>query len=574
MMRRIALILVALTGIAGCASTPVTPIAQDADKVPIPTDSLGKKAQSRVLSHYLSSVIHRNLGQNDAAIRELRNTADLVPGDPALQLQLLATYYRDEDFQNAATMAERALKNNPSNVMLNIWLGRIYHRMDRPEDAIGALEAAIAVDPESAIAYEALAEIDEQVNDLVGATEIYETLIEIRPDSGRLFYSLGVNQLELGEIPAAQDSFKKVLSLTNNVGPAHFRLGQTYMTQENFETARTHFDLFLQSNPSHLPSRENILGVHVRLGNYEAAQKLVQEIIESSDVNTEHHLYKSYILLKNPPKANPNEIITPNGAPILGALFKALVHRQASKPYSSLIQSLDNIESDLEYECTNFLNDVLFRFDPMIGGEFLTPMFEELINEFPKSKTLHVVLARTLLSMNLDQEASSVLLNTVEKFGDDKWLYYYLATASENLKTPKETERHLRKCLEIDPSDPNILNFLGYLLAEENHKLDEAEKLLERALLMEPDNGFFMDSLGWIYFRQGKGEKAVEFIKRAIRLMPSDDAVLREHLGDAYALTGNMDRAIEQWERAIRLDPDLKSVQKKIKKSGSKQKRT
>lgn len=571
---RFALALITLACVAGCASTPPSPTAKETANVPKSPASTDKKAQSKAISHYISSIVHRNLGQHDSAIRELRETSDLAPDNPVLQLQLLAMYYRDEDFQNAATMAERSLRNNPSNVMLNIWLGRIYYQMDQHEDAIDAFEAAIAIDPDSAIAYEALAEVEEQTNDLVGATEVYETLTEIRPDSGRLLYRLGLNLLELNELSDAQTAFKKALTLSSDVTPAHFMLGLSYMTQKDYERAITHFNDFLKSNSSHLSTRENILGAHVLLDNYDSARELIQEIVESSDVNTDHHLYKSYILLKQPESANPNEIIIPNGAPILGTLFRAMVGKQAGEPYGKFIQSLDTIESDLEYECTNFLNGVLSRFDPETAGKFLIPAFQELAGEFPKSKTLHIVLARTLLSMGKDDEARTVLLNTIEKFGDDKWLYYYLATASENLKTPEETERHLRTCLKIDPNDPNVLNFLGYLLAEQNHDLDEAANLLQRALLIEPDSGFFLDSLGWVYFRQGDGEKAIEFIKRAIRLMPADDAVLREHLGDAYALTGNIERALEQWKRAMRLDPELESVREKIKNNESKRKRT
>jgi len=568
-MRNLFLIM-ALSAIVGCASTTSKPVATETITPPNPPSPLEKQIQSKALSHYLSSIVHRNLGENESALRELRTTADLVPKEPILQLQLLATYYRDEDFENAATMAERALKNNPENVMLNIWLGRIYYQMERHEDAIGAFENAISIDPESTIAYEALAEIEEQTNDLVGATQVYETLTVIRPDSGRLFYRLGVNLLELNELEAAQTAFRKALKTSDEIDAAHFMLGLSYMTQKDFSNAITHFDLFLESNPTHLPTLENILGAQARMGNYDKANQLIKRIVESADVNTVHHLYKSYIQLRYDSPADPNRVITSNGAPILGMLFQAMVLQKAGEPSERLIKNLDSIESDLEYECTNFLNDLLSRFDPVLAGEYLVPAFENLIEENPTSKSLHVILGRTLLSMNKDAEATEVLKKTIKQFGDDKWLYYYLATASENLKMPKETEKHLRKCLEIDANDPNVLNFLGYLLSEENRNLDEAENLLNRALLIDPDNGFFLDSLGWIYYRQGKGEKAVEFIKRAIKRMTSDDAILRDHLGDAYALAGNLKRAVEQWERALRLDPALQEVEKKIKKAKSK----
>ena len=110
----------------------------------------------------------------------------------------------------------------------------------------------------------------------------------------------------------------------------------------------------------------------------------------------------------------------------------------------------------------------------------------------------------------------------------------------------------------------DVINFLGYYIADKNMKLDEAEDLVERALELDPENGYYLDSLGWVYYRQGNGEDAVDYIERALLNMPSDDAILRDHLGDAYLMVGDSDRAVQQWRRARRLDPELEGVVEKI----------
>jgi Flp pilus assembly protein TadD len=147
---------------------------------------------------------------------------------------------------------------------------------------------------------------------------------------------------------------------------------------------------------------------------------------------------------------------------------------------------------------------------------------------------------------------------------DPKAIHYYLAIAFDELNDFLEAEKHLLAYIAISPEDADVLNFLGYMYAEENVKIDEAEQLLKRALAMDPTNPYYLDSMGWVYYRQGKGQQAVENIQNAIYGMDNDDAVLRDHLGDAYMLIGDTMRARKEWERALRLDPEIEGVREKL----------
>jgi tetratricopeptide (TPR) repeat protein len=160
--------------------------------------------------------------------------------------------------------------------------------------------------------------------------------------------------------------------------------------------------------------------------------------------------------------------------------------------------------------------------------------------------------------------AAEKLRGILDRFGADKWVHYYLAIVCEEMKDLENTEKHLEACLALDPGDPDVLNFLGYFLADHNKNLDRAEELIKRALEMSPENGFYLDSLGWVYYRQGKADLAVEYIRRSILRLERDDAIVRDHLGDAYLLQGEVDKALEEWERAHRLDPEVEGVAEKL----------
>ncbi len=94
------------------------------------------------------------------------------------------------------------------------------------------------------------------------------------------------------------------------------------------------------------------------------------------------------------------------------------------------------------------------------------------------------------------------------------------------------------------------LNYLGYMLADQNTKLDEAFAYIKRAIDIDPTNGAYLDSIGWAYFRLGKYELAEENLVKASQKINTDPTV-HDHLGDLYQKTGRLKLAATHWERAL-----------------------
>ena len=522
----------------------------------VPPETIG----ADTISHFLTSVILERTGKYPEAVEELRKAADLNPESASLQRELLRVYFQMQDFDNALIMARRAVKNDPDNVVLHIWYGRIAFQLNRVDEAVVAFSRAAELDPESTVGYEALAEIQEETNDLVGAIEMYEKLVTISPNSARLHYHLGRSLHEIGEYDAAVTTLERSLELDPDLTPSHFILGITYQETGDLEAALEQFRAYEEKTPDSAAAPVNIAGVLGRLHRYDEAERVLTGLIESEQEEPSHHIERLYVYMRQGELDDPSVAIAPTSAPILGTLFTALIRKQAGEPYAGLLESLDLLDGDLDDECNQYLNDVLFLFDEEEAGSFIAAQLRTLMDEGATSRVIETVLGRTFVTMKHDAEAVSVLSHVLDTYGADKWIHYYLATAYENLGQSPDAIRHLRATLALDPEDADIMNFLGYVFAEQNMELDEAEALLNRALAKDPENGFYLDSLGWVYYRRGDGDKAVEYIERAIRAMSSDDAILRDHLGDAYLLAGQVEKAVPEWRRARRLDPELEGV--------------
>jgi Flp pilus assembly protein TadD len=113
----------------------------------------------------------------------------------------------------------------------------------------------------------------------------------------------------------------------------------------------------------------------------------------------------------------------------------------------------------------------------------------------------------------------------------------------------------VRELMRRDPESVSAMNFIGYALAKEGQRLDEARKLLERAIAIKPMSGEVSDSLGWLYVKLGRLDDAEHLLVRADRLTPEDPEIL-EHLGDLYVRRSDRARAVDAYRRALAHKPD------------------
>jgi len=120
----------------------------------------------------------------------------------------------------------------------------------------------------------------------------------------------------------------------------------------------------------------------------------------------------------------------------------------------------------------------------------------------------------------------------------------------ERAKRFEEAEKKFRELLQADPDNSSALNYLGYMLADMDVRLDEAHDMIQRALDMEPENGAYLDSLGWLYYRQDKLELAERYLQRSLKQFGGDPTVL-SHLGDVYHKQGKLEKAVDYWKRSL-----------------------
>lgn len=157
-------------------------------------------------------------------------------------------------------------------------------------------------------------------------------------------------------------------------------------------------------------------------------------------------------------------------------------------------------------------------------------------------------------------------IDSLPEVTERNWILFYArGIAHERQGNWAPAEADFRRALELNPDNPNVLNYLGYGLVEQRIKLDEALDMIERAVAARPDDGYITDSLAWVLYRLGRYEEAVEPMERAVMLTPLDP-IINDHLGDVLWAVGRKREAEFQWRRALSLEPeeDVDRIRRKL----------
>jgi Flp pilus assembly protein TadD len=134
-------------------------------------------------------------------------------------------------------------------------------------------------------------------------------------------------------------------------------------------------------------------------------------------------------------------------------------------------------------------------------------------------------------------------------------LYYGRGIAFERGGHWEKAQPDFLEALQLDPGQPDVLNYLGYTWVDKGQNLAQALGMIQQAVKATPTDGFIVDSLGWAFYKLDRIPDAVSTLEQAVQLKPNDPQI-NDHLGDAYWKAGRKLEAHFQWNVAASLDPD------------------
>jgi len=178
----------------------------------------------------------------------------------------------------------------------------------------------------------------------------------------------------------------------------------------------------------------------------------------------------------------------------------------------------------------------------------------EALEPVSESDYVGVALARhRLLLRDYKFEEAFAYINEVMLYLPNNFDFLYSrALVAAELKKVDVAEADFRALLVLDPDNADVLNALGYTLADQTERYEDARKMIAQALIIRPDAEHILDSMGWVLFRLKDYEQAIEFLEKAY--YPSKQVEIGAHLGEVYWVVGDQVKAREIWQEAFEKD--------------------
>lgn len=499
-----------------------------------------------------------------SAIEQYQKITQAEPDDAESWLTLGKLYRVTRDSVEAEKAFKKALEADPKSDDALTQLALLYSDLGDTRRAIESLKAATDRAPnERSLA--ALAGAYEQMRDYKSAAEVLKRALELAPDNSRLKRGLAQNLMNGDNLDAALKLYQELAAEEPKDPQLRLRIAEIYRQKRDFANARKALERARSLDPQSLEVRYDEVNLLEAEGKADEAITTLRGILDetarrsysaSETANRAMLLERLGVLYRNlnqPAKAV--EIFRQIGA--LDADNGARVAVQIIDTYR-LAKDYPKAQQEAAAAMKKYPNERMVK---MVNASLLADMgkvdeaagvIRSLLSG-ERDRETHLALAQIWEKGKRYNEMGAAL-DAAEKLSatsDDKETVFFMRGAMlEKQKKFDQSETEFRKVLEINPSNASALNYLGYMLADRNVRLEEALKLIQRALELEPGNGAYLDSLGWVYFRQGKLNEAESLFVQSLEKIGKDPTV-HDHLGDTYFKLGKTKDAITQWQLAL-----------------------
>ena len=510
--------------------------------------------------------------------------------------------------RNDDSMARKALEQykaitaaDPKDVESWVMMGRLSLVLGSSVDAETAFKKAIEVEPENEDALTGLASVYSDRNDTKDASAILEKLAQTNP-SPRAWVSLGQTYEQMKEYSMAADAFKHAIALDPSRVEVKTEMATDLAEAERYDEALKAYQELAEANPQDPEPLARMSQIYSQQRKLDDARQLMDKARAIDPDNIEIRYYDAHLLVNEGklPEAvkELKDILDSTAKPSYDAGQKTsrarmldelgVMYRQNDQPDQAVatfrdmasvdpdskvqaeIQIIETYRIGKDYTKANQELDTALKNSPddkrLIGVKAgvladqgkTDPAIAELkkLLKGQKDADRDVYLQMAdIYQQARDYTHMSDVLASADKLAADKddknKILFRRAAMHEREKKFDVAEQEFRKVLDADPKYAEAWNYLGYMLADQNLRLNEAQEDILKALSLDPENYAFLDSLGWVYYRENKLSDAENELSHSIRLWPKDPTI-HDHLGDVLFKQGKIKDAIAQWQSSLK----------------------
>ena len=516
---------------------------------------------------------------------------------------------------------EQIVKLDPKSVEDHLLLGRLYRLNNELLKSEGEFKTAVNMQPDSEEAVTTLAYLYNEEGDSARALQVLSAI----PESARtakLYSALGFTYEQEKDYKKAIDAYRRSTELDHDNLDSVRGLAQNLMNDGQTDAALEQYKVIADADPSDAQTYMRIAEIDRRDGKFdqalEALKKATAVVPDSLEVqyniaviDEAQGKYEDAIQILNQllqKTEHDGEYSVPdknNRAVFLERL--GTVYREANKHQ----QAVDTFRKMLDLGDENAIRgyqQIVETYRDNKQWQMATEAAAEAAKKYPNDRGLQMVSASQQADMGKSEVAIEHVKTLLKGNADDREVYIALAQMYSRVKDWPKAEENISKAIDLsskpedkdyaifvqgsvyerqkkydlaeeafrkvladDPNNAMTLNYLGYMLADRDTRVEEALGYIRRAVALDPQNGAYLDSLGWAYYKLGKYDLAEENLRRASERISTDPTV-HQHLGELYQRTGrlklaasNYERSLEEWNKTIPAEVDQDQVAKVTK---------
>ena len=525
------------------------------------------------------------------AIEQYEQIIRLQPDSMDDHLLLGRLYRLNNDLQKAEGEFKTAVKLQPESEEAVTTLAYLYNELGDTARATQVL-SSVPKNGRSAKLYSALGYTYEQQKQYKNAVEAYRHAIELDRDNLDAIRGLAENLLNDGQTDAALEQYKVIADANPEDAQTYIRIAEIYRKQGKFDLALEHLKKAESMVQDSVEVPYNIASIYQAQGRYDEAVPIMRDLLkktEKADGNYSGSTKSNRaVFLERMGTIYRDQGNIPSAIETFRQMIALGGDDNIERGYQQIIDTWRDAKewqkaTDAAKEAVAKLPNSR-ELKMVLAGQLADTGEADkalkdvhtLLKGIPDDRPIYIALAQmnTRLRRFADAEQALDKAEQLSTKDDDKeYVWFLRGSTFEREKRYAEAEQQFKKVLASDPQHASALNYLGYMLADQNTKLEEALGYIRQAVGLDPANGAYLDSLGWAYFRLGKYDQAEENLLKASQKINTDPTV-HDHLGDLYQKTGRLKLAATNWERALiewnrtiaaEVDPaEVARVQKKL----------
>jgi tetratricopeptide (TPR) repeat protein len=557
---RLVFVLMSLL-VAACAGLPQmssqSPTPLESQTVQINTPGTQQDAVADASYALMVAEIALNQGDTELAIRHYLELAKSQE-NPDIAERAVRVAVFGQDLEAATEAAQRWIELDPKRVEARQVIAAIYIRQDKIPEAFNYINGLIQTSElEDAQLFPPLLGMLAREKNANTVLAVTQRLAKENPSRAYAQYLHGMLSAQNGRPEEALKYLDRSIALAEIEG-VHSARARVLLKLGRSDEAVVSLQKAVQNNPDDQGLRLTFARLLVDIKEYEKARTEFEKLHQASPEDAELLFTLGLLSLESQRLDDAEKYMM---------MLVRLKQREGEAQYylGRIYENRKQYEAAIDWyrevHVGEYKFDARLRIADMLGISGRTEEAIEHLDAMLKGSQsdgslvrIYISKGELLRSVRRYEQALAVFNTALGIVPGNSDLLYSRALVAEKLGRIDLLEADIRTILKTEPDNAHALNALGFTLADQTDRYQEAYGYIKRAIEIMPDDAAIIDSWGWVHYRLGEYDKAIGLLRNA--LSHFNDAEIAAHLGEVLWVSGNQEEATSIWREALEKSPN------------------